>query len=361
MQHCLRTIIYTTSLIFAVASYISSSAMSSTTIRLLTPEQVIEVQQFAVGATACAALGYGTYLILSFRAMYVLIRRGLWESRPRCVLLAAVLMMFIATTTVFVGDIGIALNQVRFFGENPYPTGPRSFDHSNIVRSVASRILVLLSDAIIVWRAWVICNRRALKIILSCCMLGALVGTLFEGIKVLKSLAAGRPSETMAVFLSMMLPILTTNLVATLAIGHKAWVYRRTVRNNPSVISVSTEAHNKVFLLFLESGLLYLVVWALDTTLGFIPSANLAYTYVDITVSYLLAMYPAVIIILVTQRTPLLEDQIHVPSNTQIHMISTPLRPTAPSIRSTVVNIGFESEVVNTGFETEPKRLHMLV
>ncbi|KAJ7584613.1 hypothetical protein C8J56DRAFT_1054070 [Mycena floridula] len=297
--------------------------MSNTTIvYLLTQEQVAAVQLSAVGTTACASLGYGMYLLLTMRAIYVLSRRGLRKSQPRCVLLAAIVLMSMATTGLFVANISNALAEISSVADAPksdsiYQRFYLGGISTSIAGIISAHALILISDVIVVWRAWVICDRRLVKIILSCCMAGSLTGIIFEGLREVQIATGSRQlemPEIMTAGLSMLLPMLVTNSVATLTIAHKAWVYRCTVRKNSDSGFIPNRAH-PLLLLFLKSGSLYIVIWALYFLLSllFIPSASIGMSFLNIIVAYLLALYPVLIIILVVQQTPLLETTVYAP------------------------------------------------
>ncbi|KAJ7584598.1 hypothetical protein C8J56DRAFT_893245 [Mycena floridula] len=256
---------------------------NSTVIHLLTPDQEAQVQQYIVGVEICASLGY-------------------------------------AITASFVAEIGVRLSYLSSFSETRYS--------------------LLMSDGIVAWRAWVICDRRWVKIALSCSMVSSLIGIIIEfAICTHRLLATGQHYETISSILPMLLPILGTNLIATVAIGHKAWIYHQTVQKS------ANKAHH-ILVLLLESGLFYIVMWAIYTALWFSPSAALEYIYMDISVPYMLAMYPAVIIILVTQRTSLLETPAQLPLPHSLEAVASP--------RSTILNIGFGNKELN---ESEPKDL----
>ncbi|KAJ7584616.1 hypothetical protein C8J56DRAFT_1166645 [Mycena floridula] len=304
-----------------------------TTMHLLTPEQVIVVQQSAVGGAACASLGYGIYLILSIQAMCVLVQQGLRKSRPRCVLLATIIVMFLATTASFVSNISIALMEVALIGEIHDPGFYQLFI---VVGIISIRIQILISDLIVVWRAWAICDRRWVKIILSCCTIGSLAGILLEGVIEVQAAINGEESETTALALSILLPILITNSVATWTIVHKAWIYRCTIRRN-SDASLIPSRGQQFLLLFIKSGFVYIIIWALYVTLLFISPTSVWHLYATVTVGYLLALYPVLVIILVTQRASLWNMTVHTAPQQHFQDMTASPHPI-------ILNIGFNNK-----------------
>ncbi|KAJ7584542.1 hypothetical protein C8J56DRAFT_1090319 [Mycena floridula] len=191
-------------------------------VHILTSDQVTAIQLSAVGSAVCVSMGYGMYLIITMKAIYVLIRRGVRGSRPRSMMLAVILMIFLTTTIVFAGDIQAAVEEVVLIGA-PSISAP-SVQLFNFVYLAAGALLLLMSDAVVVWRAWVICDRRWVKIALSCCMVNGLITSVIATINKVRSLAPGAsPTPTFISFLTVPLPMLITNVTATLAIGQAAW------------------------------------------------------------------------------------------------------------------------------------------
>ncbi|KAJ7584562.1 hypothetical protein C8J56DRAFT_1054023 [Mycena floridula] len=295
----------------------------------LSLEQGSAIGTYAVGIAVCASLLYEIYLVLSMRAIYILMSRGLRTSRPRCCLLAIILIMFLATTTLFNRDIQGALEQIMFLGKNPTLV-LHTFQYFNVTYIVALCMLTLMSDAIVVWRAWVICNSRSVKRILSCCMLSSSVGIMVSFVSEIRSANGELEAPLSAILLPVLVPAFITNLVATLTIGHTAWTYSHTSKRNPKDSPASGSIHT-ILLLFIESGFLYIILWTVYVILAFIPSTNVEYRFV-----HTFAIYPVAIIILVAQRTPLPESKINA------RQLCLP--PVAPSMPSTIIDIRLETE-----------------
>ncbi|KAJ7584564.1 hypothetical protein C8J56DRAFT_1090358 [Mycena floridula] len=302
------------------------SNTTSSTVYSLSPEQGSAIGKYAVGTAVCASLLYGIYLLLSMRA----ISRGLRTSRPRCILLAIIVIMFLATTALFDRDIQGALQQIIFLGKSRTPVLSNIFQYYNVTYIVAICMLILMGDAIVVWRAWVICDTRLVKRILSCCMSSCGIGTMISLVSQVQSVNGGLKPSRSTILLPVMVPSFITNLVATLAIGHTAWVYSHTSKRNPKDSPASGSIHT-ILLLFIESGFLYIIFWIVYATVAFIPSAIVGYYFLHI-----FAIYPVAIIILVAQRTPLPESKINAG---QLR-----LSPVVPSIHSTIIDIRLETE-----------------
>ncbi|KAL1749327.1 hypothetical protein HDZ31DRAFT_59613 [Schizophyllum fasciatum] len=173
-----------------------------------------------------------------------------------------------------------------------------------------SRINAILSDLIVVWRAWALWpDSRIVKSLLAFCMTGTVAGTVGD-IVLVHIGGTGRPMQLARLLLSI-LPILLTNIVATAVVSVKVWEYRRTIRD--CLAQPTSTPIEKVLLLIVESGGLYVVIWVifLLLCLSDLPAAfgaggpiSPAYLMGSIIPS-LSGIYPtAIIIITAMQRTP---------------------------------------------------------
>ncbi|KAI4293952.1 hypothetical protein K525DRAFT_244496, partial [Schizophyllum commune Loenen D] len=93
---------------------------------------------------------------------------------------------------------------------------------------VLSCLNYLLSDALVVWRAWVMWpGNNFVRGLLSGCMTLGIAGTIFEIVSqtamVSEHTVRGLPLTVMAITLCL------TNVVSTALIGARYWMYRRDV------------------------------------------------------------------------------------------------------------------------------------
>ncbi|THU76602.1 hypothetical protein K435DRAFT_704503 [Dendrothele bispora CBS 962.96] len=56
------------------------------------------------------------------------------------------------------------------------------------------------------------------------------------------------------------IPLIFTNLVATVLIGYKTWCHHRNIQNNLGNAGSSSKVQ-KILLLLMESGIIYLILW----------------------------------------------------------------------------------------------------
>ncbi|KAI5835010.1 hypothetical protein K523DRAFT_385188 [Schizophyllum commune Tattone D] len=138
--------------------------------------------------------------------------------------LAVIIALYVSSTIVVATDIAFWTVQI--------PSTVRSARHRpptellfrfNIVLVAARRCIYLLSDAIVVWRAWVLWpNSRVAKAILSTCMCGSVVGAILNAVWTIQN---DRSVKTLPRIqsLALTIPLLLTNVVATSLVGLQVW------------------------------------------------------------------------------------------------------------------------------------------
>ncbi|KAL1678495.1 hypothetical protein EV122DRAFT_278071 [Schizophyllum commune] len=164
----------------------------------------------------------GTYCV----ATYLLGSRGVKQSRPRQYLL-------------------LALTTLLRFSSSPANSAASERITLMLVSNIAGVVNFIISDAVVVWRAWVLWHEELLglsSLALSC-------------------LAIFNPGYSPVNNNYMMcIPLLITNLVATSSIGIRAWQHRRDMGALLGVKRRRTSVERIMLLLF-ESGVLYCSLW----------------------------------------------------------------------------------------------------
>ncbi|KAI1781614.1 hypothetical protein LXA43DRAFT_669931 [Ganoderma leucocontextum] len=200
--------------------------------------------------------------------------------------------------------------------------------------TAALLVNITLGDGIVWWRAWVVCARKAwifslaAILILSTAAIG--ITETAEACSTIHhlQLTLGWTAYVYAVdgalfignyfgFVSSMVTLLT-NVVATGLIGYQAWVHSRMVRECHLNLLPSRVGVRALLALLIESGILYCIVWAFvvayeaTLTIAFFDTQtttgigkHVAYIksgiyLVEGALVPLIAIYPTVIIILVT-------------------------------------------------------------
>ncbi|KAL1719740.1 hypothetical protein EV715DRAFT_198479 [Schizophyllum commune] len=171
---------------------------------------------------------------------------------------------------------------------------------------VTDRMQYVLSDAVLVWRAWCLWpDNRLVKGLLLFLMGGTIIGSVAE----LTWLYCPGPAlvgtlETTSQLLTVLVPLLTTNVVATLLIGTKVLYYCRQIKGCLGLFTQKTQGET-VLVLLLESGVAYILFWIVEFVLSTVAvdsefSAALIYG----SVSYHIAgIYPTLVLFVAIQGT----------------------------------------------------------
>ncbi|KAL1657945.1 hypothetical protein GGF50DRAFT_68206, partial [Schizophyllum commune] len=160
----------------------------------------------------------------------------------------------------------------------------------------------IISDAIVVWRAWVLWHEeRIAKFILASCMVATVGAVLGVSSLALSCLSVLHPSYPPVNNNYMMcIPLLITNLVATCAIGIRAWQHRTEMRALLGRKRRRTSIERIMLLLF-ESGILYCSLWRIVIILSgqstLKPTVEKSILELAIIIS---ALYPTLVVILVS-------------------------------------------------------------
>ncbi|KAL1676953.1 hypothetical protein EV122DRAFT_291556 [Schizophyllum commune] len=214
-------------------------------------------------------------------------------------LLSAVTLAFIASS------IGILTQMLAFVTQCPlidlFPTDPTTLAYRLAVLHVVScRINYVLSDALLVWRAWVLWHdRRVVHGLLAFCLILSAVGVIYET----ASLPSRIWSNDLPSTLIINLPLLFTNVVATALVGLRVWFYRREVAAYISPMSTGTHIGGVLMLLF-EAGAVYCVISVINLAVDISASLGSSSTPVVFTnAMFLIAgIYPTLIVVAVTAQ-----------------------------------------------------------
>jgi hypothetical protein len=147
---------------------------------------------------------------------------------------------------------------------------------SNII-VLWTELLPVISDAVVVWRAWALFVGQRWIMIGPILMLLATISTTFAylGFTIQFSDSGSQVSSnpgyllTVNMFTSKISLSLATNVVATLLIAYKLWTHRTVVVNNLGIHKPSRS--QKVLLYLVESGILYCTLQAINVALNLAP------------------------------------------------------------------------------------------
>ncbi|KAL1725250.1 hypothetical protein EV714DRAFT_221726 [Schizophyllum commune] len=266
------------------------------------PDEVYHFQ-IMVMWTAVDFVLYGVLAVLFIALCSVLARR----ERNSGPIVAATTLLFLLAT------ISITLDILFYLLQLPAEYGPHSMwnhaivhqlEQSRIVQSVNARLSYLISDIIVVWRAWVLWpDSRVVKSLLLLCACGSTVGVTLDCVWVLLEVGAIPMAQRT---LTRTLPLLVTNLVATGLVGIRAWQYRTQIKGNLGLLTKRSQVE-KVLVLLVESGFVYCLIWAIAMVLQILGAGlttDSAYGIVSATYPRLAGIYPtAVVLAVAAQRS----------------------------------------------------------
>ncbi|KAJ7595431.1 hypothetical protein C8J56DRAFT_883648 [Mycena floridula] len=200
-----------------------------------------------------------------------------------------------------------------------------------ILINILTRVQFLISDSIVVWRAWVIWNdHRQVHTLLVFCLIGSAVGTTIDfTFATLWELGNDKFTPTGPRTLIMILPLLLTNLIATALIGYKVWyeflssvegnILKYLIRKYRAELKrcLGSEAKKKtqverVLILLTESGTIYCLIWVVYFSIDLLGdvTSSLEYQLTTALLPKLTAIYPIFIILLITLDKANLESTV---------------------------------------------------
>ncbi|KAL1678276.1 hypothetical protein EV122DRAFT_212417, partial [Schizophyllum commune] len=226
-------------------------------------------------------LFYGIQGGLFMAALSILARRS---NRMRGLAITIAILFFLSTISV---TLGVLFYLIQF------PTGYGGtildltdfLDRLIVVLAVAARLNYLISDGIVVWRAWTLwIDHRFAKGVLLACMCGSTIGTTVECVWSLQSTRRGQ-TESATQTLMLTVHLLATNIVSTVLVAIRVWLYRRDIKASlsPYIRPTSVE---KVLLLLLESGSFYCLIWVVNLLVRMIKGADTLGVYGVVSVAY---------------------------------------------------------------------------
>ncbi|KAI5890264.1 uncharacterized protein SCHCODRAFT_02546656 [Schizophyllum commune H4-8] len=208
---------------------------------------------------------YGVQATISMAAITILARR---HGRSHFTL-AAILGLFLSSTISIVANLILYLMQLP----TALGTSERAIDDSlfalNILIGAAHDLNYILSDAVLVWRAWCLWpESRLIKCILTLCISGSVGGGIAECVwAFLPGPSVMEKLESNTQLLTRLIPLLSTNVVATVLIGTKVIQYRKEIKKFLGLFAQKTRTEMMLLLLF-ESGLVYIAFWVISGVLA---------------------------------------------------------------------------------------------
>ncbi|KAL1678267.1 hypothetical protein EV122DRAFT_278370 [Schizophyllum commune] len=298
---------------------------------------------------------YGVQVALSIAAIAILARR---EGRSRWTL-TAILGIILSSSIIVVASYAFDLIQIPV----AVGTSKSSIDdvllRLNILGRAARSSIYVLSDAVLVWRAWCLWpDSHLFKSILSLCMCGSVAGCIAECIWLYWPDSPTLSSfESHIKYLTRFIPLFATNVVATAMIG--VWVcrYRREIKGSLGALTQKTRSE-RVLMLLLESGSLYCVFWVYICITFFIAKDD-GYSAIDAFGAagyHISGIYPTCVLFVSMQDSSgrsLLSNQV----SQAMHFASTPEAQEGP--RGAGVTSDSPAGRIDSAYDAGPQDSHV--
>jgi len=250
-------------------------------------------------------LAYGIYLCLVPMWLYVIMKKGI-QSRSRKLLFAMATIMFTLSTMYWILSVVITFLVFRSAFDPTY-------DAPDWLTLFSAILLVnfILTDGVVIWRAWVLCPEQSKFVLVFPIVLLAINTLVYMAVVAtrvgLMLTAVGTPihgalAHTIDVAqMTNSVLSLFTNILGTLTISNKAWKYRKSLMN-ADVGSQMTTPATRVLGLLIESGVLYILIGVIAVVSLLIPlTLGKLGTIVMPVAVQLAGMYPIIVLLLVDQ------------------------------------------------------------
>ncbi|THV05912.1 hypothetical protein K435DRAFT_849648 [Dendrothele bispora CBS 962.96] len=260
---------------------------------------------------------WGSYALLFGFAVYIQISNGLRATRKK-VILGVTCLLFASSTVLLALDVAwleVVVDSVLM--ENPTMPLSDKVDISNARKMLLGTPMealfllnMVMGDAVVIWRVYVIWSKRKLVVLLPVICLLASLGFAITDVVCLNASVGtyqtsippgGRVcvwSEPIAWALSLL-----TNVISTSLIAIQAWRLRRELKNVFDDYIPNRQTSRAIALL-IESGLIYCVFWMCELILFFdIPrtsQAFYAWRFFASIGDQISGIYPTAIIVIVS-------------------------------------------------------------
>ncbi|KAK7443772.1 hypothetical protein VKT23_015556 [Stygiomarasmius scandens] len=258
-----------------------------------------------IASTAFGFLLFGIYTTLSLFTIYLFLYNQQKTPNRKTLLFLTTFMLFPSTSCVIFGTEW-DLIQISTGGFNltqaDLDRAISMMQRLEVVFELMQRINYLISDGIVVWRAWILFpHSLRIKLLLAFCMVGSVGGTFANAIRAAirvyrQPYYDGAPTDSMV----MVLPLLITNMLATGLIAYKAWSHHNNIKSNLRSSGSSRTQVEKILNLLVESGVIYCVMWISYLVIAFLSDngSSIAYQLYVGSMPHIAALYPTLILLI---------------------------------------------------------------
>jgi len=265
---------------------------------------------------------YGSFLFSASLAGY-LILSSLTKRKSQLILLASTILAAVTLTLNLLCGTVLFLTEVYYlfiqtFGANDIMVqgefaSTRAFTWE-VISIWPNQIVLLLSDCIITWRAWVVWpGQRYVKAIIAFLAIGnfvlQIIDPIFDTLEITETSAITIDLDVISSGVSFAM-----NAVITGLIGLKAWLFRKQLQDM-GLTQRRLSGSQRILLLWVDSGvvfaifqLLFIIFAALNLNTTYNDSISVGARVLTAMVTSVAGMYPALLLIIVNMGVSMVED-----------------------------------------------------
>ncbi|EIM91596.1 uncharacterized protein STEHIDRAFT_165852 [Stereum hirsutum FP-91666 SS1] len=248
-----------------------------------------------IGGALLAMFFFGVFTILIIFSTYTVLSSGHY-TRTNILMIAAPLTMY----AVSAAHLGMGLGALDPYADN-LESSPSVWARAWMYLPIVNYIV---SDAVVVWRCWVLYSRkcRIIMIPLLLTVSNVVVAISIAGLDVkILSLSSTVPAPGVSGPYTGNIVVwslsLATNMLTTAMVAFKSWRHRKTLRKMLGRGSPKTRAE-KVMALLVESGAMYCVIWVAFLIPALITGFNGTFV-MSAVMPQISGIYPTILIVLV--------------------------------------------------------------
>ncbi|KAK0491423.1 hypothetical protein IW261DRAFT_1602125 [Armillaria novae-zelandiae] len=263
----------------------------------------------------CQTLVYGMYTVIMPICSYTMLRRGL-RRKSRILLFGMLVFMFSLSTAYWILTLCNDANLITTWFLHGV-----SHDLQMPLMNALVLVNYVLTDGVVVWRAWVICRvdyGKSLILPLVFLSLTFLSVLITIGLRIAMTILAdthhafiphkGIDRGLDCLQVANLVLSLLTNIFSTSIIGIKAWRNRHWVTSELPLKRKNITTSERIFALLVESGIIYCLsgLVVLISTVIKLPDGTLGDVYTPVNVQFA-GIYPAIVLLLVNRQGELNE------------------------------------------------------
>ncbi|KZV84723.1 hypothetical protein EXIGLDRAFT_278873 [Exidia glandulosa HHB12029] len=273
---------------------------------------------YATIALLCQTFFFGVYATLMPFSIYLVIKRGRSSGRPW--LFWVTVFMFLLSAAYWAASAAHLFLCLRAFFTDPSPALALRVDVFSTLAHAVVLINCVLTDAVIVWRAWILCSDDSRRILYLPC-----VFLFLTSLSVASTIAARiiiiayrmthdgerSPRLLFAINTSQVSSLgftLITNISATGIIAAKAWRYRRMMKQSIRDAERHGTKLETIFALIIESGATYCFsgITVLISSVLRLKHGTLGDVYAPVNVQ-IAGIYPTIVLLVISMHLTMKE------------------------------------------------------